>query len=346
MKKIGIITLNGNINYGNRLQNYALKTFLEKMNKNIYVETIWYVDLRKIKNYLKHFIEPSIYRKRYKRIKKFSKKNLNIKYYFCLKNFSHNYNYIIVGSDQVWNYNFPSVNKDLVFLKYSPKCKNIAYAASIGIDKLPNNMISEYKIGLSNFKKISVREDSGKQIIDQIGIDCPTSVLIDPTMLLSLDDWNSLVKKTSNVKNIPKKYILKYFLGKTNDNIIQDLKEFAKQNDAVILDILNPKSEFYCCDPSEFLYLEKNAFLICTDSFHSSVFAIVFNVPFIVYNREDFNENMNTRIDNLLNKLKLNDRKYSGKLTQNILNYDYEHCYKIIELEREKSKNFIMSSIE
>ena len=75
--------------------------------------------------------------------------------------------------------------------------------------------------------------------------------------------------------------------------------------------------------PSEFLYLEKNAFLICTDSFHSSVFAILYNVPFIIFNRENSKNLMNSRIETLLDNFKIKNRIFDGdRITQDNLKHD------------------------
>ena len=97
--------------------------------------------------------------------------------------------------------------------------------------------------------------------------------------------------------------------------------------------------------PSEFLYLERNAFLICTDSFHSCVFAILFNVPFVIFDRKDNIVNMNSRLETLLKKFKLEDRKYTGKIKQNELSYNYEKSIKILEEEKKKSYVFLKEAL-
>ena len=106
-------------------------------------------------------------------------------------------------------------------------------------------------------------------------------------------------------------------------------------------------SSFYSCGPSEFLYLEKHAFLICTDSFHSCVFAILYNRPFIVFEREEENvANMNSRIETLINKFKLKNRNFTGKITKNNLEHDYTEAFKILDIERKKSEKFIKRALD
>ncbi len=98
--------------------------------------------------------------------------------------------------------------------------------------------------------------------------------------------------------------------------------------------------------PEEFVYLEKNAFLICTDSFHSCVFSIIFNRPFVVFNRIGTKKSMNSRIETLLKKFKIDNRMFTGKITEENLRYDYTETYKILEKEREKSRKFLEKALD
>ena len=141
-----------------------------------------------------------------------------------------------------------------------------------------------------------------------------------------------------------KKYILNYFLGNLSDNKREEIEKVAKENNCEIINLLDKNSPFYECGPSEFLYLEKHAFLVCTDSFHSCVFAILYNKPFIVFERDDNLMSMNSRIETLINKFKLENRKFTGKITKDNLKYDYKDAYKILELERKKAKLFLKKS--
>ena len=121
-------------------------------------------------------------------------------------------------------------------------------------------------------------------------------------------------KKKKNIKNFLQKtkkpkYILNYFLGNLSPKRRKEIERVAKENNCEIINILDKNDPLYVSGPSEFLYLEKNAFLICTDSFHSSVFAILYNRPFVVFDREEKGiENMGSRIDTLINKFKMNNR--------------------------------------
>ena len=125
------------------------------------------------------------------------------------------------------------------------------------------------------------------------------------------------------------------------------IEDFAKKNSCKIINIFDKKSPFYAIGPSEFLYLEKHAFLICTDSFHASVFAILYNKPFVVFERKANNTGkMNSRIDTLLNKFHLESQKFNGvEISKEYLNSDYSESYKIIENERKKSQEFLKKAL-
>ena len=355
MKKIAIITIIDYSNYGNRLQNYALQIILLK-NK-FQVETIQNLDGIYNKNYYR-----IVKRKLGDIVKKFSSNPINKKY-ISLINFSKNisksknlidknhidknityfYDYFIVGSDQVWNPNFGRLS-DVDLLSFVEPSKRISFSASFGISKLPKQYHEKAKKELSKFKAISVREDAGKKIIEDVVGRNDVEVLVDPTMLLTADEWDKVSKKPKMLKN--DKFILNYFLGELSEQRKNEINRVAKENDCEVINILDKNSPFYECGPSEFLYLEKHAFLICTDSFHSSVFAILYNRPFIVFNREDNIVSMNSRLETLLSKFKLENRKYSGKITKNDLSCNYQESYKILDKEKEKSIKWLKKALD
>jgi len=357
MKKVGIVTIIDNNNYGNRLQNYALAKYLNKLNvKAITLKNEKFFNHRanlkqKIIYFLKYikFKISNILDTTYARRCRFREFNKNIEFSKNLvtinkKNLNDEYNYFIVGSDQVWKPNYLRLS-DLDLLSFANPKKRISYAASFGVSSISENFQKKLKTEIEKFKAISVREDAGKKIIKDLIPEIEVEVSIDPTMLLSAADWEKVAKKPSLLKN--EKYILNYFLGDVSFEKKSEIERIAKENDCEIINILDKKSPFYETGPSEFLYLEKNAFLICTDSFHSSVFAIIFNRPFIVFEREGASSNnMNSRIDTLLEKFSLFDRKFNeNKITKENLKHDYSKAYKILEQERLKSKIFLEEAL-
>lgn len=355
MKKVGIITIIDNNNYGNRLQNYALQENIKKLNLN--VETINNDPLfnnrdslivkivKKIKN-IKINVKKIIKRLIYKRYKCFLRFNKNItitKSIFNINKKYNQYNYIIIGSDQVWNPTFGRFSEfDLG--NFNTNAKKIAYAASFGISELPNQYEKKAEEAFKHIDNISVREDAGKRIIEGLIKVDDVQVLIDPTMMLTSDEWDKVSRKPINLKE-EKKYILNYFLGELSVNRKKEIERIARENNCEIINILDRKSPFYQTGPSEFLYLEKHAFLICTDSFHSCVFAMLYNRPFIIFDREENLISMNSRIDTLLSKFNLKNRKFDTIITNENLEHDYTEAYKILDKERKKSTKFLKNAL-
>ena len=358
--KAGIITIIDNNNYGNRLQNYAVQEYLKKKNidtstlknveelnfrKNFIYRIIKYT-YRAIKHFLKKILkkEKKEFINRKKRFEEFNK-NINFykRYITAYSKVSSKFDYFITGSDQVWNPSFFRLS-DVDFLCFADSQKRIAFSASFGVNQLTyeNNKIT--KKYLNDFKAISVREDRGKEIVEELTRRNDVEVLLDPTMLLTAEEWDKVSRKPKQLKF--NKYILNYFLGELSEERKKEINKIAKENECEIINILDKDSPFYATGPSEFLYLEKNAFLVCTDSFHSCVFAIIYNRPFIVFDREEKTVDMSSRIDTLLNKFELQEQKFNGKITEENLKHDYENAYRILEGEKIKSDKFFKKALD
>lgn len=357
MRKVLIITLYGNSNFGNKLQNYALQEYIKKVDKTVEVKTQKIKYEKDCNNIIGYYLYKTYYfikriRKRIdNREKKFIKFSNNyIKYTHDMigtntRKKIQGYNYYLYGSDQVWNPN--GAGKSNLFIGLQTN-NNIAYAASLSTNEVPEKLKEKYQKSLCNFKNISIREDKGKEIVEELTGRNDIEVLVDPTMLLTSEEWNKLSNRPKQLDNVKEdKYILNYFLGELSEARKKEIERIAKENNCHIINILDKNDPFYVCGPSEFLYLEKHAFLICTDSFHSSVFAILYNRPFIIFEREDKLQKMNSRIDTLLSKFKLKNRRYNGtSITKENLEHDYAEAYKILEEERKKSKEFLEKALD
>lgn len=348
--KVGIVTIYDNNNYGNKLQCFALQQKLTELGADVTVihdeDKRLSIKVKKlIKSILKRKANTREIRLRKKQFEEFNKK---IKYSKYTVDFRHpkikeKFEYVVVGSDQVWN---PCFNRlsNLDILKFTKPNKRISYAASFGINDIPAEYQNRISNEIAKFKAISVREDKGKEIIEKCTARNDIQVLIDPTMLLNSNDWDKLIRKPK--QKINKKFILKYFLGNISKDKDDEIRRVARENDCEIIDILDKNNTFYQTGPSEFLYLEKNAYLICTDSFHSCVFAVLYNVPFIVFEREHKGTSMNSRITTFLSKFQLENRYYTGKINNQILQVNYTTTYKILEKERKKSLDFLKQALD
>ncbi len=344
MKKAGIVTLFGEYNFGNRLQNYAVQEVLRKME--LEVETIKYMPRNNNQPVIQNQIDEN-------RLAKFKNFNEYIKFadeILYVDNemlrSANKYDYIILGSDQIWNYHFEKFFSDKIFGSFVPKEKRISFSASFGINSIPKEnekLYCTYQKYLEDLKAISVREEVGKEIVESLTNRNDVEVLIDPTMMLETLEWEKVMKKPQNLKT--NKFILKSFLGNISGEIGEELNRIAKENDCEIVDISNKDSEFYDVGPAEFIYLEKNAFLVVTDSFHSCVFSILFSTPFMIFERQDELASMYSRIETLLEKFKLHHRIFNGKITQEVFSNDYSKAYEILQSEREKVYKFLEKAL-
>ncbi|MBQ3325775.1 polysaccharide pyruvyl transferase family protein [Candidatus Saccharibacteria bacterium] len=356
MKKVGIFTIQDSDNYGNRLQNFALQETIKQLGFECYsfanyrrtnfqdskIKIIIIKNLVKFKSFIGNLLN-------HKRFNNFKVFNKNIEYYDKEVDYNNyqrifnDFDYIVAGSDQVWNRDILRLsNVDL--LEGIPRKKCVAYAASFGTTSVQDNCKNILKKNLVGFNFISVRETAGKEIIKSVANIKNVDVLVDPTMLIDCKEWEKLAEKPDGIDD--KKYILNYFLSPLSDKNREIINKFASEKNWEIIDILDKKNPFYKSGPAEFLWLEKNAELICTDSFHSSVFALLFGRPFLVFNREDKLADMSSRLDTLLERFGLKERRFNGVITDDILNCDYDEAYKILGNERKKSLKFLGEALK
>ena len=362
MKKTraGIKTLYGEFNLGNKLQNYAVVYNLKKLGYE--VTTLQYQTkarnfLVRIKSHAKSLIKlvlsvlPFVSRwnakefvndkKRSKEFKKFSYKYLNVSRPMTKFRFSQQYidsfEYIFLGSDQVWNEEFLDKEDLEYFLGLNDRAHTIGLSGSFGISKISNNHIKIYEKGFRKMKAISVREEAGADIVYEL-IDTKPIVLIDPVMSLSRKEWCEVSKPPR--MQLPNSYVLCYLLG--DKTIYQkQIEKYSKHNNLTIIDIMDKKMEYYLSGPSEFLHLVNNADFICTDSFHGCVFSLIFNKPFQAFERIGKGNNMSSRISTLLDTF---DCDHARCDTVKKREFDWDSINRKIEIEKEKFFNFLNSN--
>ena len=362
MKKALIVTLYGNMNYGNKLQNYAVyKILLNYGITSISLKNSKHLNYKRnmLIPYIKFFLSKIKYIKMgfqefgiinyFKRLNKFRKFNNTIphtKHYFNYKKIPEyeKYNYLIVGSDQVWN---PKMALDdlTLFSAFNNKNK-IALSASIALNKIDDLAVNKLKENLHDFKAISLREEKGVEIIKNCTGRKDVKLLLDPTMILPQNEWNELADKSNLNNRVHGNYILMYFLSNDAEKYKESIKKFAKNNHMKIIDIYDKHDKWITSGPYDFLFLEKNAKLICTDSFHSAVFGIIFNSPILVFDRDKSELNMNSRIETLLNKFDLKHCKYNGNLKENIFETNYNKANKILEKEQKNNGEYLKKALD
>ena len=357
MKKVAIVTIYDNNNYGNRLQNYATQEVMRKLNfdattlKNSYLLNKDCTNAKYIVQVIKFYVRYiQGYTKNFARRVRFNEFNKNIKLSrkyvtkYNIKKLNGKFDFFVCGSDQVWNPEFRRMTKfDL--LDFADNKKKVSFSASFGSSVLDDEYLNKAKKELKKFKAISVREEAGKKIAKELTKREDIEVLVDPTMLLKKDEWEQLEKKPKKLET-GKKYILNYFLGEISKEKKDAIENFAKENGYEIINILDMKSSFYKTGPSEFLYLVHNAEIVFTDSFHACAFSILYNKPFYVIERVAKGmKNMNSRIDTLLNKMGLQNRKFESVIETNCEDI-YEEVNKKLNIEREKALSFMKNALD
>ena len=219
------------------------------------------------------------------------------------------YAYFVCGSDQVWNPHYASTS-DICFLQFAPEEKRVAFIPSFGVSEIPQTKIEVFSNWINHIPVLSVREERGREIIKELtGRD--SKLLVDPTMLITKDEWIDFAKKPKF--ELPNRYLLSYFLGNRTKEYDSRQRELAQSLNIEIVNLLDlMQPQYYGCSPNEFVYCVQHAEAICSDSFHASVFSILFEKPFVAFDRVEGGRKMGSRIHTLLQKFNMEDRFYNG----------------------------------
>lgn len=311
-KKIGIITWHNGGNFGSVLQALALSSKLCELGYD--AEIINYLPspygrftfvrnlvVRILSNILPRFkkrlyINSDSFRKKYMR-------QTNPLYNrSMLERAATVYDVIVCGSDQIWA---PNVINNVYFADFAPKgVRKISYAASIGLNEIPRCLTNVYKEKLKNFYAISIREDVGKELLKS-RCDINSSVVIDPTLLYGSTFYEKYEK---SIKNIKHPFIFCYFLNDDNhySSVVCNYAALYK------LDIIGISScerdakwmlRLHDIEPGGFLWLIHHANCIFTDSYHGTIFSMLYHKRVWTFERFETNDpiNQNSRIFQLHN---------------------------------------------
>lgn len=364
MRKIGIITFHSVPNYGAMLQAYALQEKLKSLGfeteiidyKNAKIENRYkIIDPTNMKTFIKSIIKLIINPNKIKRNKvfnkfvkqklKLSKKYLNER---ALKKDYPEYDVYITGSDQVWNSDITHGVSDIYTLNFGKDdILRISYAASIGKSEINNKDKNDFSEKLKKIDKISVREEDGKNILNNI-INKDINVVLDPALLFNKKEWEEKIKL--NVEN-KEKYIVAYVLSPDEQyiKIVNDLSEKTGLK-VVHFGIKNPGyknvlKSAYTEGPLEFVNYIKNAEYVVATSFHATVFSIIFNKKFFIVPHKK----TGARVTNLLDKLEIKNRTFNSLEEFKNIDYnfetDWEKVNKNLEIEREKSLQWLENAI-
>lgn len=331
--KVCVITFCDNGNYGSELQAIAMNEFLKEQNHEVTFVKIKYKnrllralqvmyikvkdfyfacfdneyrDMRSslLKNGKKKMVISSSLRLK---IKKLVNEMINVEV-LNIGKFRNKFDCYICGSDQIWSPAYIPFNKNLYLCSIIAE-KKIAYAPSFGINTLPNYHIKKAIPLINEFKYLSVREVEGASLIQQYA-DKKANVVVDPTLLVNSSIWNQMAD-LYNENNIHGDYVFCYFLGEISSKVKEKIRDYSNGARIIMVPYKNNVDfdmEYLEANPAEFLSLIKKAKYIFTDSFHGTVFSIIFKKNFTVFKRNyDDNLNQTSRILSLLNKINLGD---------------------------------------
>ena len=372
MKKIGTITFHSAYNFGSVLQTYALQEFCKNIakesnceieydviNLRLDIQKELYAVYRKNKNITNvvRNILTSPYKKeieeKNKRFENFINEKLNItREYNTLEDLQKeklNYDYLISGSDQIWN----TIAPDFTWAYYLPfdntKSKKISYAASFGSIGINNNDRDRIIKLLADYDFLSVREEENQKIL-QNELNKQVELNVDPTMLLTKKEWKNLIGESKNKLG---KYILFYTLYPKKE-VIELAKRISKilKLPIVVTKFNNQKDYFnnfikkYNSGPIEFLQLIDNAELVISSSFHGNIFSILLEKPFFSIK----NGKKDLRLETLLKRMELNDRIVTEENIEdrckNAYKISFDFSKRILEEERIKSREYLSKALE
>ena len=341
IKKVGIVTWHYYVNFGSALQTFASYHTLKQMgylpvvvnyrNRRLYSDSL------SLKSRICHSIKSvltkipfvplnykyndDLFRKRYiKETKLFFDEELG-------KEICSGLDAVVCGSDQIWA---PNVYNPFYFAHYldGSKIRKVSYAASIGLNDIPDNLVDSYRSHLLDFYAISVREQEGSNLLKQrCNID--STVVLDPTLLVDVSVYK---KMQSRVPGIHRPYLFCYFLNKEH-KYREKVEKYAKEHNLEIIGVSDRDSDAIWMKKlsnlgaDHFLWLINNAETVMTDSYHGSIFSLLFHKNLWIYVR--FNEDnpicQNSRIRQLADNFQIGHRVLSAStlpVDSNLIDFD------------------------
>lgn len=354
MKKVGIVTFHRAKNYGAVLQGYALQHTIQELGNECEIidykcenidngyKPFQFNKADPIKSILKSVL---MFRKRALRIERFSSFYNN---YLKISNKTYSdddisecktkYDLFVSGSDQVWGPGRDGVSPDgAYFLSFADYSQKFSYAASFGVTNISDAKAKDLKPLLDGFQTYSVREKSALSIVKKVtGKDGVCH--IDPTLLLSSDDWRKI-----SVKKIDKPYIL-VFNVKPVKSLIDYAEKLSKEKNLPVIYITdNPQKKrnnfTYVSAPTveEFLGYFANATYTVTNSFHGTAFSVIFHRNLFV--EYETAKGFNDRAKNLLQTVGINREIKGGNATESEI--DWEKVDEILQAERKCSVDYL-----
>ena len=276
-----------------------------------------------------------------------------------IRNCEQKYDVFICGGDQIWNDYNSRIDVEAFTLQFASKeSKKISYAPSMANLEMSDEFKNIFSKGLNELDAISVREKSSISILKEM-TNKPIQVVIDPVLLLQKKEWQQVAR----IPQIKRPYLVCYLLG---DNTVQRkaIEKLAKQLKLKILtfphilcnvvrkcDLFFGDIHDYTSGPREFIGLIQNAQLVVTDSFHASVFSMIFETPFYVFERDKVNakNSTNRRIYDFLKEYQLDSQLITEEelvKVSKVPEVDFSYAQRHWEKRREESLEYLENALE
>lgn len=373
--KIGILTHQLSGNYGGILQNFAMQKVLQNLGHIPvtidYIKDIpWGIKilsiikrtilklLKKSKLPIRGWTTKAEERIIYKNTREFVEKYIKTTKQVDISNigkFDAAFDAVIIGSDQVWRYAYMKQHILHFFGKSLGNTTSIiSYASSFGTDswEMPNDVTEQCQKLIQKFSAVSVRESSGVHLCAQY-LDVKAQHVLDPTMLISKDEYMGLLNRHDKKS----KGIVTYILDQTpeKNKVISYISEYMGHQISSIATPLTYENAgsnqiTKCIVPpiEDWLSGILNADFVVTDSFHGTAFSIIFNKPFIVIG--NVSRGLSRQIS-ILEKLGLEDRLITKFDLDSILtimktSIDWDKINAILDREKEASIKFIVNGLK
>ncbi len=370
MKRVCIVTYHISSNYGSRLQAVALSKSIDKLGYEAcflrrftarfftfrHPQMVYARVCRKLtRKTNKKFFTPIPYQiseTRKARLDQFTKdhyREIEINTDAEWKQIIKDRVTFVSGSDIIWN---PAVGyPSFYFLDYAyyAKLPCMAYASSIGALELPKKYYGAYKRYLNSFRAIGVREKATIDLFSGI-IDNKLTKVVDPTLLLTSEEWDAYADKAQYSEPIEDRYIFCYFV--MHDQTYWDYAKMVQEQTGLQVVVLpmhhldeqQPFTIIKDGTPYEFIDLIRRAEFVLTDSFHTGVFSLQYKKEFYLLRRDRKAED--AKFNELLSRYGLEDRVITDRSRfERKQSIDYERAHEILQKDREASKRFLAEAL-
>ena len=348
MKNVGIITVYHTENCGSVLQAKCLSDMLSELNCNVsFISTKNSLSGHSKKRLFKNCIKKIIKResfistiKKYNSYSRFIRNNFNIINYNKIEKLQSVY----FGSDTIWDINseYFLKSQDIFWGLNINNIDMFSYAASIANSSYSDLDGLEYPIKqLKKFKKMSARDRYTQNYLST-RTNQKVDIVCDPTLLFDSQYYVKYLKKTKNSK----KYLLLYLFNEPSSAVKKQIMDYAKTHEMRIVcligigKLISFADEYVESTVENFISYFYNANCIITNTFHGTIFSLIFNKNFVTL---DYNK---IKINELLKQFDLTERltlnNISKKLDEKI---NYEGVNKKINNLREKSINYLKETI-